>query len=93
MSEAQVTVSIYGTEFTLRTEDDPEQLRKLAAEVDREMRRIAQETGLMQPQKVAALTALHLADELAKLRTEHEAVDGFADRLARLLDKAVGTDV
>jgi len=93
MADQRLNVHIYGTEFTLRTPDDPEILIATASQVDREMRRIAQETGLMHPQKIATLTALHLADELAKVRRERDdltaRVASLCDRLEPLMDKAV----
>lgn len=96
MSGRNVDVHIYGSDFTLRTDDDPEDLAKLAAEVDRAMRQLAQDSGLMQAQKVATLTALHMAGELAKARTERDAyraqVEAILDRIEPLLDEAVGAD-
>ena len=96
MRERDVDVRIYGSEFTLRTEETPEALTALAAEVDRAMRQLAEDSGLMQAQKVATLTALHMAGELAKARAECDEyrarLDAMLDRIEPLLDEAVGAD-
>lgn len=92
----EVSLTIYGSQFTLRTDDDPEVLRSLAAQVEREMQRVAEESGIMQGLRVAILTALHLAAEVQRLRSGDEhletQVGAFLDRLEPLLDEAVGSD-
>lgn len=98
MSEGQeVSVTIYGSQFSLRTTDDPQLLKDLAQHVDREMHRVAEDSGVMQTLRVAILTSLHLADELARVRRERDEqtdqVTTALDRLEPLLDKAVGADV
>ena len=96
MSGQEVSVTIYGSQFDLRTYDNPELLRDLASQVDREMHRVAEDSGIMQTLRVAILTALHIADELGRTRKERDElvdqVSAVLDRLEPLLDKAVPSD-
>ncbi len=96
MSGQEVSVTIYGSQFNLRTADDPALLRDLAAQVDQEMHRVADESGIMQTLRVAILTALHIAGELGRARSERDELEdrlkAILDRLEPALDKAVGSD-
>lgn len=75
MQEVQkLEVDIYGTKHTVRGEGSPEYIRGLAHEVDRKMRLLAERLPRISAEQLAILTALNLADELAKLREEQEAL-------------------
>ena len=61
-----VTVRIYGQEYTLRSDADPEALQSLAAQVDERMREAAAGAGPISAERLAVLVALNLADDLAQ---------------------------
>lgn len=70
----KVEVDIYGTKHSVRGEGSPEYIRGLAHEVDKKMRLLAERFPRLSVEQLAVLTALNLADELAKLREEQEAL-------------------
>ena len=74
MSEEQgkVIVEIFGEKHVLRGGESPEHMIKVAHEVDKKMRFIAQRMPRLAIHQVAILAALNLADELGKLREEQE---------------------
>ena len=90
-SEKSVTVSIFGTDYAIRGDTEPDRIRELAHYVDSQMRKITEESPLLPPTKVAILAALNIADELFRLRGEQETtlskVSRRALQLARSLDK------
>jgi cell division protein ZapA len=68
MKETQVEV--YGQTYAVRGELEPDYLRTLAAAVDAKMRALARQTDTLDTRRLAVLTALNLADELAQLKSE-----------------------
>ena len=68
----KITVEIYGEKHVVRGERTAPYIHGLAHEVDKKMRLIAQRLPRLGVQQIAVLTALNLADELAKLREEQE---------------------
>jgi len=81
-----VTVSIYGNRYTLRSAADPDQLRALAADVDARMREAASLGGNLGADRIAVLVALNLADELVRQRDAHaEEQAGFRAHTGRIL--------
>ncbi|MBI4832424.1 MAG: cell division protein ZapA [Candidatus Lindowbacteria bacterium] len=64
-----VKVSIYGTEFTFKT-DDPEYITELAEFVDEQVRKISLPKKVSSPTKAITLAAFNIADELFRLRKE-----------------------
>lgn len=70
--DGKVTVEIFGEKHVLRGTDDPEYIQKLAYEVDKKMRLVAQRFPRLAPHRIAILVALNLQDELQKLREEQE---------------------
>ena len=85
----RVDVEILGQKYAIRTEAAPEYVRQLAAYVEERVREI-QGTGAAQDSvKLLALAALYIADELFRLREEHNAADrdtgARLDALAGLL--------
>ncbi|MFN7945480.1 MAG: cell division protein ZapA [Blastocatellia bacterium] len=79
-----VRVEIYNQTYNIRSNDgDTEYIQHLAAFVDERMREIASGSLTVDSLKVAILTALHIADELHKLRRERDTLDQqFASRSA-----------
>lgn len=75
----RVVVEIYGTSYPLLT-DNPAELKRLAAGVDRMMKDMSRQVRTFDDRKVAVLTALQLAGEYAQLKRDY-------DELAELLDE------
>jgi len=65
-----VTVQIFGSSYTIRSDEDPATIRSVAASVDTLMQEMAEATGLTESIKVAVLSAIHLADDLRQVRAE-----------------------
>jgi cell division protein ZapA len=84
-------VSIFGTEYAIKGDADPDHIRELAHFVDSKMRKITEESPVLSATKVAILTALNIADELFKQEGERETtlseVSRRALQLALSLDK------
>jgi cell division protein ZapA (FtsZ GTPase activity inhibitor) len=70
-----VRVKIYDREYVIRTTGDAERLQRLARLLDRRMRETAQNSGAVDTLKVAVLTLLSLAEELARAQEMLERVD------------------
>lgn len=68
----KISVDIYGTKHVVVGDAAPEYIMSLAHEVDKKMRLLAQRLPRISTEQLAVLTALNLADELAKLREEQE---------------------
>jgi cell division protein ZapA len=63
-------VQIFGSDYHVRGDADPEYIRGLAAYVDGKMQEIATDQSLVSSTKVAILTAIHIADELFQQRRQ-----------------------
>jgi len=95
VSGEHVTVRIYGESYPLRTESPAARLEELARLVDLRMREVAASGKVVVTSKIAVLAALHIADELFRLREERPesapaapAGPGEDDaRLARLVER------
>ena len=62
---ATVAVEIFGVSYTLREDGatGAERIRELARKVDRKMREVADHSPNLEPDKIAILAALNLANE------------------------------
>lgn len=88
-----IRVEIYNQIYNIRSDGDSEYVTQLAEFVDRRMREISSGTLTVDSLKVAILAALHVADELHRLKRLHEQSDSqlaarsgeCADLLDRLL--------
>ncbi|MDY0110586.1 MAG: cell division protein ZapA [Candidatus Krumholzibacteria bacterium] len=91
-----VTVSIFGREYTLRSDVDPEWVRVLAQQIDQRMRDAAAGGGPLGADRLAILVALNLADDL--LKAQQSGPDELAslrdglDRLTTILAEEVGKE-
>lgn len=65
-------VQIFGSEYHVRADDDPDYIRNVAEFVDGKMRHIAEDQNLVSSTKVAILAAIHIADELFQERRKRE---------------------
>lgn len=75
MSSAKhsVRVQIFGEEYALRTDADPEHTRAVAAYVDQAIREVVAGSGaVVENHKAAILAALKITDELFRARADDE---------------------
>jgi len=70
-----VRVEIYNQTYNIRSDGDTEYIVQLADFVDSRMREISSGTLTVDSLKVAILAALHIADELHRLKHLHEQAD------------------
>ncbi len=70
-----IRVEIYNQSYNIRSDGDTEYIVQLAEFVDSRMREISSGTLTVDSLKVAILAALHVADELHRLKHLHEQAD------------------
>ena len=70
-----IRVEIYNQTYNIRSDGDTEYILQLAEFVDSRMREISSGTLTVDSLKVAILAALHVADELHRLKHLHEQAD------------------
>lgn len=96
-----IRVEIYNQTYNIRSDGNSEYVTQLAEFVDHRMREISSCTLTVDSLKVAILAALHIADELHRLKNLHEQTDAqlasrsgeCAEMLDRLLRvRAVGSN-
>ena len=77
MAENKIKVTIYGNEYTITSDADPEHILRIAKYVDQQMKRTSSIVSFSSNTKIAILTALNIADELyrEKLQNRHTASD------------------
>jgi len=83
MSQA-VEVVLMGRSFTIRTDDDPEQVLSAASIVQERIDELRQMGTTVASDRLLALVALNLAGEL--LQKNKVQIDGFDDLLSSLDD-------
>ncbi|MBS3975306.1 MAG: cell division protein ZapA [Syntrophomonadaceae bacterium] len=69
---SRVAVNIFDQEYVLKGPEPPQYLENLAKLVDRKMKEVQHKNPSLSQFKVAVITALHLADEIAKIKAEYE---------------------
>jgi len=90
-SSPTVRVEIYNQTYNIRSDGDTEYIIQLAEFVDSRMREISSGTLTVDSLKVAILAALHIADELHRLKHLYEQADtqlaARSSECAELLDR------
>jgi len=81
-----VAVRIRGKEFRIRSDEDADELQRIAAYVDATMRKVETRTGTIDSLDVAMLTSLNLARELVTQRAQATSLPEA--RLRELVDLA-----
>ena len=85
-------VHIFGQVYTLRTRDDADRVRSVAARVDEKMNEIADRGAGADSYRVAVLAALELADELVRIEEDsqdlRDRVIEKSRRIESILDEA-----
>ena len=95
MNAAHLTVRIYGENYPLRTAEPAARLEELARFVDARMRDVAASGKVVVTSKIAVLAALHIADELFRLRETvprepgNEDLENQLSALALTLERAL----
>ena len=79
-----VEITLMGRNFTIRTDDDPDQLHAAAAMVQSQIDEIRQLGSTVASDRLMALVALNLAGEL--LQKGKVQIEGFDDLLSSLDD-------
>ncbi|MBQ8698093.1 MAG: cell division protein ZapA [Schwartzia sp.] len=70
--DQKVVVEIFGEKFSLKTDQDPEYLKKLAEVVDKEMRAVSRQANNLPPIRIGVLAALKFADEYFQLKKDFD---------------------
>src|SRR5262245_4544568 len=90
-SSPTIRVEIYNQTYNIRSDGDTEYIIQLAEFVDSRMREISSGTLTVDSLKVAILAALHIADELHRLKNMHEEADSHlaarSAECAEMLDR------
>lgn len=68
--KGSITVEIFGHEYKIKGEADPEYMSEIARYVDKKMKEVAQGTPVGSAAKIGILAALNIADELFRERRE-----------------------
>jgi cell division protein ZapA len=88
-----IPVEIFGQRYPIRSTLDPEYVSRLAAYVDEKMRAAGESAPTGDPQRLAVLAALNVADELFRSRELTRARNGQvaerAEEMERLLDRVL----
>ncbi len=67
-----VKVQIFGTDYSLKSDKDPEYVKKIAKYVDEKIQRLFDNTNVTSQTKIAVLVALNIADEYFQLKNQYE---------------------
>ncbi|RMH97348.1 MAG: cell division protein ZapA [Calditrichaeota bacterium] len=67
-----IQVQIFGADYSLKSEKDPEYVRLIARYVDEKITQLAKNTNVKSQTKIAVLVALNIADELFQLKQRFE---------------------
>ena len=94
-STPTIRVEIYNQTYNIRSDGDSEYVTGLAEFVDQRMREISSGTLTVDSLKVAILAALHIADELHRLKRLHDQADqqlaARSAECAEMLDRLLKT--
>jgi cell division protein ZapA len=85
MGKRNVEVEIFGQRYSLKSEVAEEQVKKVAAYVDRKMREVAEGTKSVDSLHISILTALNIAQEyLQEKGSREDLVQRIEDKTDRL---------
>jgi len=91
--KGSVTVEIFGHEYKIRGNTDPEHITDIARYVDAKMKEVAKGTSVGSLAKIGILAALNIAEELFEERNEKrrvmEDVETAASKMRRKLEEIV----
>ena len=81
---SRVKAHIYGEDYTIVGESDPEYIEKITAYVDARMKELARQNPKYSKTRLAILTAVNIADELHQGKETGE-ISGLEDRARKLI--------
>ena len=87
MEDNKVTVRIYGQEYTISGERDPETIQEIAAYVDEKMKEISKFTASNKAGALATLACVNMADEVFSMREELEGLRQEKEQLEKVRAK------
>lgn len=91
-----VQITIRGRQYTVRSDENGDDIRDVAAEVDARLSEVAGRTRTPDEYTIALLTALNLASELRRVRSQLaarlDALDRDAASVAALVEAALPRD-
>ena len=90
-STPTIRVEIYNQIYNIRSDGDSDYVSQLAEFVDHRMREISSGTLTVDSLKVAILAALHIADELHRLKRLHEQADAQLAARSAVSEQAAPT--
>ncbi len=68
----RTTVTIYGKQYTIISEESPEYVKDVASYVDEKMHEMKRRNPYLDTIRLAVLTSVNIADEYMKLLNEYE---------------------
>lgn len=90
MERRSIKVNIWGSEYALKSDADPQYLQELALFVDKRLQKLGEGATVNSQLKIAVLTALNIADELFRLKEKHEKlvneIEKTSDQITENLD-------
>lgn len=84
-----VNVEIMGQSLVVASDDDGQWVRAVAETVDERIRHIRDHTRSVSSVNIAILAALNFADELERLRREHQELIDHIEALSRRLSATI----
>ena len=85
------TVNIFGKEYPISSDQNPEYIRRLADYVDKKMTEIASNAESAPLGRIAVLACLNISDDLIRMKSEKEKfirlVEGRITNMIKMLDK------
>jgi cell division protein ZapA len=97
--EARIKVNIYGNDYSIIGEAEPEYILKLAEYINNKMKEIGKALASGNTAQIAILTALNIADEYFQLQEMKEDGDGTGEieqktkALISMLDEGLIGDI
>lgn len=74
MGKESIQVKIFGTDYTLKADTNIDYVKRIAEVVDEKMNKLAENSTIKSPSKLAVLTALNIADELYQFKIKYKKV-------------------
>lgn len=72
MAPGQIRVNIFGTEYTLRADENENYINEIARYLDEKMREVDKNSSIKSSSKISILAALNVVDELFQERKYKE---------------------
>lgn len=89
-----VRVNIFGNEYSVKSDTDPNTTKQIAHFVNSKMLEIQEQSSLRDNMKIAVLSALNIAGELFEVKTRHDEsvskINELEEKIALLSKKIDG---